>query len=149
MPPLFARFQLFSRAPKMGLLGRAARSRVIYGISRVGATRWRQWVGAVALYYPIPSECNKPHATSATMPGETAMVKRLLGALRTGPSEFWTRLGSTSESRIFPKFTDHTPKIPKFDHPQVEIPPKYAGLHLARNTRNVREPVTVSPRTSY
>ena len=69
----------------MGPLGRAARSRVIYSISRVGATRWRQWVGAVALYYPIPSERNKPHATSATVPGETAMVKRLLGALRTGP----------------------------------------------------------------
>ena len=69
----------------MGPLGRAARSRVIYSISRVGATRWRQWVGAVALYYPIPSERNKPHATSATVPGETAMMKRLLEALRTGP----------------------------------------------------------------
>ena len=69
----------------MGPLGRATRSRVIYSISIVGATRWRQWVGAVALYYPITSKRNKPHATSATVPGETAMVKRLLGALRTGP----------------------------------------------------------------
>ena len=66
-------------------LGRVARSRVIYNISRVGATRWRQWLDTVAVYYPIPSECNNPHATSATVPGETAMVKRLLGALRTGP----------------------------------------------------------------
>ena len=72
----------------MGPLGRAARSGVIYNISRVGATRWRQWVGAVVLYYPIPSERNKPHATSATVPGENAMVKRLLGALRTGPGFF-------------------------------------------------------------
>ena len=64
------------------------RARVIYSISRVGTTRWRQCVGAVALYYSIPSERNKPQATleySATVRGETAMVKRLLGALRTGP----------------------------------------------------------------
>ena len=71
----------------MGALGRAARSRVIYSISRVGTTRWCQCVGTVALYYPISSEGNKLHATSATVPGETAMVKRLLGALRTGPSD--------------------------------------------------------------
>ena len=44
-----------------------------------------EWVGTVALYR-IPSEGNKPHATSATVPGETVMVKRLLGAVRTDPS---------------------------------------------------------------
>ena len=60
-------------------LGRPARSRVIYNISRVGTTRWHQWVGAVAIYCPIRSECNKPHAPSASLPGEIAMVKRLLG----------------------------------------------------------------------
>ena len=28
---------------------------------------------------------NEPHATNATVPGETAMVKTMLGALHTGP----------------------------------------------------------------
>ena len=37
--------------------------------------------------YPIPSDCNKLHAISAIVPGEIAMVKRLLGALRTRPSQ--------------------------------------------------------------
>ena len=62
------------------------RAKDIYIISRVGTIRWCQWVATIALYYPIPSEGNEPHATSATVPGESAMVKRLLGALRTGPS---------------------------------------------------------------
>ena len=33
-------------------------------------------------YYPIPSDCDKLHATSAIVPGETAMLKGLPGALR-------------------------------------------------------------------
>ena len=39
----------------------------------------------VAICYPTPIECNKPHATSATVPRETVVVEKLLGALRTGP----------------------------------------------------------------
>ena len=63
----------------MAARARGSLESVIYRVSRVGATRWRQWVSTVALYYSIPSECNKSHAASA-------MVKRLLGALRTGPA---------------------------------------------------------------
>ena len=67
----------------MESLGRAARPRVVYNISRAGATRWRQWAGVAALYHPSTSDCNTLHVTSAIVSGETAMVKRQLGALRT------------------------------------------------------------------
>ena len=80
----FCSFSTVFENPENGA-ARASR-RVICIISRAGATRWRQRVGAVVLYYPTPSERNKPHATSATVPGETAMVERLLGALRAGPA---------------------------------------------------------------
>ena len=36
------------------------------------------------MYYPTPTKYNRPHATSAIVSGDIAMVKRLLGALRTG-----------------------------------------------------------------
>ena len=36
------------------------------------------------LYYPVSTKYSRPHATSAIVSGEIAMVKRLLGALRTG-----------------------------------------------------------------
>ena len=35
-----------------------ARSGVIYIISRVGATRWSQWLDTIAIYYQ--TECNNP-----------------------------------------------------------------------------------------
>ena len=60
LPPASARFQLFSGPLKMGPLGPARELFTSFPES------------------PIPSECNKPHVTSATVPGETAMAKRLL-----------------------------------------------------------------------
>ena len=69
----------------MGPLGRAARSGVIYSISRVGATRWSQWLDTVAVYYPIPIECNNPYRSRHLLRGEMCMEQRLLAPLRTGP----------------------------------------------------------------
>ena len=80
----------------MGPLGRAARSGVIYNISRVGATRWSQWLDTVAVYYPSPIECNNPYRSRHLLRGEMSMEQRLLAPLRTGPvSKHHTILSQT------------------------------------------------------
>ena len=71
-------------------LGRAARSGVIYIISRVGATRWSQLLDTVAVYYPIPIECNNPYRSRHLLHGEMCMEQRLL-------APFADRPGTTSD----------------------------------------------------